>query len=191
MTDIVQYSKYTASTKPKQHGKTYPNIQTNKHESTMMRLSNNRTATLVLVVSIVLACLSLETESFSSSSSLSRLVQRQNTAFDGKQPSLVIVRDTTEESPSSSIEGDSASAEPTEKISLEDKMKSWEATEEELRAASLGGIIPTPQGRERTEAFDVGLYIAFPIMVLTGLAFAFFPFIMGNIDVSDIVVPTE
>jgi hypothetical protein len=28
-------------------------------------------------------------------------------------------------------------------------------------------------------------------MVLTGLAFAFFPFIMGNIDVSDIVVPTE
>eukprot|EP00531_Pseudo-nitzschia_arenysensis_P008719 CAMPEP_0116143624 /NCGR_PEP_ID=MMETSP0329-20121206/15553_1 /TAXON_ID=697910 /ORGANISM="Pseudo-nitzschia arenysensis, Strain B593" /LENGTH=74 /DNA_ID=CAMNT_0003638963 /DNA_START=262 /DNA_END=486 /DNA_ORIENTATION=+ len=74
-------------------------------------------------------------------------------------------------------------------MSLEDKMKSWEASDEEIRAASLGGIVP--QSRERTDAFDVGLYIAFPIMVLTGLAFAVFPFIMGNIDVSDIVVPTE
>lgn len=139
-----------------------------------------RTTRLVLFVSIVLACLSLETESFSSSSSssLARLVQRQKTPT----ASLVIVRDTSEESTSES--------EPTEKMSLEDKMKSWEATEEEIRAASLGGVIPQPMGRERTEAFDVGLYIAFPIMVLTGLAFAFFPFIMGNIDVSNIVVPT-
>ena len=145
-----------------------------------MRVSNIRTTTLVLAVTIVVACLSLEAESFSSSpSSLARLAQRQT----APTASLVIVRDASEEATSESV--------PTEKISLEDKMKSWEATEEEIRAASLGGVIPTPQGRERTEAFDVGLYIAFPIMVLTGLAFAFFPFIMGNIDVSNIVVPTE
>lgn len=137
------------------------------------------------VIFIVIACLSFQTESFSS---YSRIAQRQNGpgVFNGK-PSLIIVRDSTEESSVDDLMLDSA--EPTEKISLEEKMKSWEASEEELRAASLGGVIP--QGRERTEAFDVGLYIAFPIMVLTGLAFAFFPFIMGNIDVSNIVVPTE
>ena len=73
---------------------------------------------------------------------------------------------------------------------LEEKMKKWEASEEEIRAASLGGIVPQPQQNgERTEAFDVGLYIAFPIMVITGLVFAFFPFIMGNIDVGDIEIP--
>lgn len=70
---------------------------------------------------------------------------------------------------------------------LEEKMKKWEASDEEIRAATLGGVVPQPQqNRERTEAFDVGLYIAFPIMVITGLVFAFFPFIMGNIDVGDI-----
>jgi len=100
---------------------------------------------------------------------------------------LVVVRDSTEESVGD--DSTSASDEPTKKVSLEEKMKSWEASEEEIRAASLGGVVP--QGRERTEAFDVGLYIAFPIMVLTGLAFAFFPFIMGSIDVSDVVVPTK
>lgn len=71
------------------------------------------------------------------------------------------------------------------KLTLEEKMKRWEASEEEIRAASLGGVVPQPQ-RERTDAFDVGLYIAFPIMVVTGLIFAFFPFIMGSIDVGDI-----
>lgn len=143
-----------------------------------MTFSNNR-LTLVFIA-IVLACTAFGTESFSPSTSLTRLGQRQNipTAGDGKQ-SLVVVMDSAEES----------SAESTDKISLEDKMKSWEASEEEIRAASLGGIVP--KGVERTEAFDVGLYIAFPIMVVTGLAFAFFPFIMGNIDVSNIVVPTE
>jgi hypothetical protein len=101
---------------------------------------------------------------------------------------LVVVADATEES-TTDADSTASAEEPTEKISLEDKMKSWEASEEELRAASLGGVIPQP--RDRTDAFDVGLYIAFPIMVITGLAFAFFPFVMGNIDVSNIVVPTE
>ena len=144
----------------------------------------------MLLVVIVLTCLSFEIQAFTSSSSslfsvgLHRSV---NTDFNRKQ-SLIIVKDSAEESSGDGEISTSATA-PTEKISLEDKMKSWEATEEELRAASLGGIIP--QARERTEAFDVGLYIAFPIMVLSLLAFAVFPFIMGNIDVSNIVVPTE
>mmetsp|Transcript_26681 Transcript_26681/g.58481 ORF Transcript_26681/g.58481 Transcript_26681/m.58481 type:complete len:157 (+) Transcript_26681:307-777(+) len=156
----------------------------------MMSLSTNR-ITLILAA-IVLACLSFEIEGFAPSSSSSRVrEQRISASFHTRnqqqqqQKSLVIARESSEES-----SGDKDSGDETEKISLEDKMKSWEASEEELRAASLGGVIPQPL-KERTEAFDIGLYIAFPIMVLTGLAFAFFPFIMGNIDVSNIVVPTE
>ena len=142
----------------------------------------------LFLASIVLACLSLGTESFSSSSSLAHLGQRPTTCTTlNRKASLVIVRDSTEES--AAEDATSAPAKASESMSLEEKMKSWEASEEEIRAASLGGVIP--QSRERTEAFDIGLYIAFPIMVLTGLAFAFFPFIMGNIDVSNIVVPTE
>lgn len=69
------------------------------------------------------------------------------------------------------------------KMSLEEKMKSWEATEEEVKAATLGGVVP------RSDAFDVVLYIAFPLMVLSGLAFAFFPLIMGNLDVDSVGPP--
>jgi hypothetical protein len=65
------------------------------------------------------------------------------------------------------------------KASLEEKMKSWEATKEEQKAASLLGVVP-----DRSDAFDIGLYIAFPLMVGTGLLFAFFPLIMDKIDVS-------
>ena len=68
--------------------------------------------------------------------------------------------------------------------SLQEKMKSWEATEEEARAATLGGVVPG-----RSDAFDVGLYIAFPLMVLSGLAFAIFPFIMENLDVDSVGPP--
>ena len=73
---------------------------------------------------------------------------------------------------------------PTEKMSLEEKMKGWEASEEEIKAASLGGIVPG-----RSDAFDVGLYIAFPLMVISGLIFALFPLIMGNIDTSEFGPP--
>ena len=70
------------------------------------------------------------------------------------------------------------------KKSLEEKMKAWEATEEEVKAATLGGMVPG-----RSDAFDVGLYIAFPLMVLSGLAFAAFPLIMGNLDVDSVGPP--
>lgn len=99
------------------------------------------------------------------------------------------------------------SVERSSSVSLAEKMKSWEATEDEIRAATLGGVVPglsapglkgfdgkfgDKNGSEeggmvtgsRTDAFDVGLYIAFPIMVLSCLAFVFFPFLIDNIDVS-------
>lgn len=82
---------------------------------------------------------------------------------------------------------DSSPSEST-KLSLEEKMKSWEATEEEVRASTLGGVVPGGNA-ERSDAFDVGLYIAFPIIVLSSLAFAFFPFIMGNLDVDSVGPP--
>ena len=63
-------------------------------------------------------------------------------------------------------------------------MKLWEASEEDIRAASLGGVVPG-----RTDAFDVGLYIAFPLMVVSGLFFAAFPFIMDSIDTSSVGPP--
>ena len=80
-------------------------------------------------------------------------------------------------------------ADEAKAMSLEDKMKSWEASEEEIRAASLGGVVPGGGGAPRTDAFDIGLYIAFPIMVIGCLAFAFFPFIVQNIDVTSVGPP--
>ena len=54
-------------------------------------------------------------------------------------------------------------------------MKSWEASEEEIKAATLGGVVPGSsiggvEDAGRTDAFDVGLYIAFPIMIISCLA---------------------
>lgn len=72
------------------------------------------------------------------------------------------------------------------KKSLEEKMASWEASEEEIKAASLGGLTP---GKGATDGFDIGLYIAFPIIVATSLFFAVFPFIMDKIDTSSVGPP--
>jgi hypothetical protein len=73
---------------------------------------------------------------------------------------------------------------PSKPSSLEEKMSSWEASEDEIKAATLGGVVPG-----RNDAFDVGLYIAFPLMVASCLLFAAFPFIMGNIDTSSVGPP--
>ncbi|KAL7515037.1 hypothetical protein ACHAWX_000803 [Stephanocyclus meneghinianus] len=63
-------------------------------------------------------------------------------------------------------------------------MKSWEASEEEIKAASLGGVVPG-----RSDAFDVGLYILFPVMVIGLGLFAFFPIIVQNIDINSVGPP--
>jgi hypothetical protein len=74
--------------------------------------------------------------------------------------------------------------------SLERKMSRWEATDEEVKAATLGGITPGGLGgKQRNDGFDIGLYIAFPFMILGSLLFAFFPLIMDNIDVSSVGPP--
>jgi hypothetical protein len=77
----------------------------------------------------------------------------------------------------------------TTKQTLEDKMKSWEASEDEIKAASLGGVVPKGRGEERSDAFDVGLYILFPIMVIGLGLFAFFPILVQNIDVTSVGPP--
>jgi len=104
-------------------------------------------------------------------------------------------------SPLYSTENDNADSSSTSSTanlsSLEEKMKSWEASEDEIRAATLGGVIPgsgnnkqaAEDGAERTDAFDIGLYIAFPIMVIGCLIFAFFPLIVSNIDVTSVGPP--
>mmetsp|Transcript_8755 Transcript_8755/g.11024 ORF Transcript_8755/g.11024 Transcript_8755/m.11024 type:complete len:153 (+) Transcript_8755:212-670(+) len=75
----------------------------------------------------------------------------------------------------------------TAKKSLEEKMKDWEASEEEMKNASLGGLVPS--SGERTDGFDIGLLLAFPFIVGSALLFAVFPFIMDKIDVSSVGPP--
>ncbi len=84
--------------------------------------------------------------------------------------------DTENDTPSSTDEAT--------KKSLEDKMKEWEASEEEIKAASLGGVTPG-----RADGFDIGLFLAFPFIVGSALFFAVFPFIMDKIDVSSVGPP--
>jgi hypothetical protein len=80
---------------------------------------------------------------------------------------------------------EAAAAKALKKAKLEEKMKGWDATPEEIKAATLGGIVPA----KRSDAFDVGLYIMFPLLVISSLVFAFFPLIMGNIDTSSVGAP--
>jgi hypothetical protein len=96
---------------------------------------------------------------------------------------------------SDDAEGEYVVSESSTKMSLEAKMKTWEATEQEIKAATLGGVIPksssssSSNNQDRSGAFDVGLYIAFPIMVMTGLFLAVFPLVMGTLDVSNVGPP--
>ena len=66
-------------------------------------------------------------------------------------------------------------------------MAKWDATEEEVKAATLGGITPNSSGA--FDSFDLGLYIAFPIMFATLAFFGLFPVIMDNIDVTSVGPP--
>jgi len=102
-----------------------------------------------------------------------------------QQSFRVLTRVAAVDEDSAGDAGDAGDAEAKKKA-LQEKMASWEATDEEIRAASLGGLTP---GKRGTDGFDIGLYIAFPIMVVTGLLFAFFPFIMDKIDVTSVGPP--
>jgi len=59
------------------------------------------------------------------------------------------------------------------KKSLEEKMKDWESTEEEIKEKSLGGLYV---GR-KSDGLDIGIALAFPVVILV---FAVIPFIMGQ-----------
>ena len=65
-------------------------------------------------------------------------------------------------------------------------MASWEATDSEKRAATLGGMIP---GGKSGDGFDVGLWLLFPFIVGFSLLLAAFPFIMDGIDTSSVGPP--
>jgi len=68
--------------------------------------------------------------------------------------------------------------------SLEAKLKSFEATEEEQRAATLGGLIPGSSG---ADAFDVSLYLA-AIPLFGSLAlFLFFPLLAPKLAESGLL----
>jgi len=94
-----------------------------------------------------------------------------------KAPSIVVRKSTENES-----EVETATE---QKLTLEEKMKSWEATDEELKAASLGGVIPG----KNADGFDIGLALAFPLMIGTSLLFLLFPFIKDSIDVTSVGPP--
>jgi hypothetical protein len=81
----------------------------------------------------------------------------------------------------------------TTQQSLQEKMKKWQASEEEIKAASLGGVVPKKQQQQqdggRSDSFDVGLYVAFPFMIVACLLFLAFPFFADHIDVSSVGPP--
>ena len=85
--------------------------------------------------------------------------------------------------------------------SLEAKMASWEATEEEARATTLGGNLPLvglpglPGRMTRTDqptkldGFDVGMNLSGLILFPLAIALVTVPFWIGNIDVGDVGPP--
>lgn len=82
------------------------------------------------------------------------------------------------------IEAQDSIVKESKTSSLDEKMKSWEASDEEIKAASLGGITPG-----KVDSFDIGLFIMFPFIVGTSLLFFVFPFIRDSIDVSSVGPP--
>ena len=111
-------------------------------------------------------------ESFVRSSKAGRFSQRQWQFTPAALPE-------SQDSPESTDKKDEL------KSKLEKKMAAWEATEEELRAASLGGVIPTP----RIDGFDIGLWILFPLMVGTAGLLLLLPLFIDKIDIDSVGPP--
>lgn len=143
-------------------------------------LSNNRVHSFVVLA--IVAALSSPAVAFAPSPRCGGIASRQPTT--SSTGSFDIMRVLAE---SEGGEGDSASTSDAPKLSLEEKMKSWEASEEEIKAASLGGI--TAGSKSGTDGFDVGLWVMFPFIVATSLLFFVFPFIKDSIDVSSVGPP--
>mmetsp|Transcript_22931 Transcript_22931/g.33588 ORF Transcript_22931/g.33588 Transcript_22931/m.33588 type:complete len:139 (-) Transcript_22931:300-716(-) len=131
---------------------------------------------IISILALLLLCTN-DTFGFSVSSPRSRIITQH-------QYAKTITMLAATEGDETTTATDDATA-PT-KMTLEEKMKGWEASEEEIKAASLGGMTPQSKG---ADGFDIGLYIAFPIIVATSLLFAVFPFIMDKIDVTSVGPP--
>jgi hypothetical protein len=84
---------------------------------------------------------------------------------------------------------------------LEDKMKGWEASEEEQRAKTLGGKIPLVgmPGRTgrmtrkdqptRADGFDITMGISAVILFPLAVILFTFPFWIGSVDISSVGPP--
>ena len=84
---------------------------------------------------------------------------------------------------------------------LEDKMKGWEASEEEQRAKTLGGNIPLvgmpgKPGRmtrkdqpTRADGFDITMGISAVILFPLAIILFTFPFWIGSVDISSVGPP--
>ena len=144
----------------------------------------NRCSILLLLAALLMAHHNKPVMGFSvKSPSSARAVSltRNGKSTRNTRGTVVVLREGEQDSPSPSPTTTTTEA---TKLSLEEKMKNWEASDEEIKAATLGGVVP-----ERADGFDVGLYIAFPFMVIGCLLFLAFPLLAGNIDVSSVGPP--
>ena len=77
-------------------------------------------------------------------------------------------------------EATAATAEPAEAVtasaSLADKMSSWEATDEERKAATLGGVIPKPSKPGKMDGFDLGMVVSGVVLTPLAIGVLTFPF---------------
>ena len=149
-----------------------------------MNSTTSRHGNLLLSLAAVLALMMAHTPNVVAGFSVNTMTMRGSslpgrTGLSRSTNMLVVLKDTKNEEDTTSSSADEAT-----KLSLEEKMKNWEASDEEIKAATLGGVVP-----ERTDGFDVGLYIAFPFMVIGCLLFLAFPLLIGNIDVSSVGPP--
>ena len=143
-------------------------------------MMSNRANSLLLLA--IVATLASPAVAFSPSRGVASKLPTSTTSSAGPASSKYDIMRLLAESEEG--EGDTSDA---PKLSLEEKMKSWEASEEEIKAASLGGI--TAGSKSGTDGFDVGLWVMFPFIVATSLLFFVFPFIKDSIDVSSVGPP--
>ena len=136
--------------------------------------------TLFLISVIILSLINVSHGFSVSNGSIKSLTSQSRMMKATQMSTRLYASEVDDETAATSTE---ASSEVTKK-SLEDKMKDWEASDEEIKAASLGGIVPG-----RTDGFDIGLFLAFPFIVGSALFFAIFPLIMDKIDVSSVGPP--